>query len=240
MKDCKVVLYRDELMINKPKRSKHNEATKSHQNSIIKRDDTEQNETKQSEKIETMRRYPKRTGAIAKSQPEQSNERDEIKPNQSKKIETLRRYSKRTKDRKPSEQLNQSKEIEAKSSHSKRTNKKEEKKKCKQPKTQDLQEKEARSERQIAIIHWVPAKGDIVWGKMRGYALWPAKVLNVEGNGVDILFYGDRTTARLNKTCIFSFQYGAARYVPKERKNPLLEKSVKEALFEYQIARKKL
>lgn len=47
---------------------------------------------------------------------------------------------------------------------------------------------------------------------------------------VNLVFYGDRTTAKLPKTCLMRFEDGAKSFKPGKRE--LLNKAVKEALFE--------
>lgn len=51
-------------------------------------------------------------------------------------------------------------------------------------------------------------------------------------NAVNVIFYGDRTTAKLNTICVFPFEQGIQKFIPVEGKQLLLQKAVKEALYE--------
>lgn len=52
-------------------------------------------------------------------------------------------------------------------------------------------------------------------------------------NMVDLIFYGDRTTAKMFKTTIITFDEGCKSFQPGKR--TLLNKAVKEALFEQHL-----
>lgn len=54
-----------------------------------------------------------------------------------------------------------------------------------------------------------------------------------ESNMVDLIFYGDKTTARMYKNALVPFDEGFATFVPGKR--VLLDKAVKEALYEKRV-----
>lgn len=35
----------------------------------------------------------------------------------------------------------------------------------------------------------------LIWAKIKGYSYWPAKVMSVDGQGVNVRFFGDHTNA---------------------------------------------
>lgn len=73
--------------------------------------------------------------------------------------------------------------------------------------------------------------GDIVLCKMRGYCAWPSKVIAIENAVIDVEFFGDHTTNKTSIKNIFNFSESAEAilYNLKGRKDPRLEKAVKEA-----------
>lgn len=82
------------------------------------------------------------------------------------------------------------------------------------------------------MIKWAPALNEIVFGKMKGFANWPGRVQNIVGTSVSLVFFGDKSTAKLNVKNITSFDAGLKKFVPQEGKQLLLQKAVKEALHE--------
>lgn len=57
-----------------------------------------------------------------------------------------------------------------------------------------------------------------------------------EDNMLDVLFYGDRTKAKVYRTTVMPFDEGASLFV--EGKRELLNKAVKEALIDMQSMRR--
>lgn len=72
----------------------------------------------------------------------------------------------------------------------------------------------------------------IVLFKMSGFCEWPAIVKNVEGDIVDIQFFGDNTTHRSkfgNKFHDFKSSHDLILFHLRTQKKPLYKKSVREA-----------
>lgn len=59
---------------------------------------------------------------------------------------------------------------------------------------------------------------------------FPFQIQMIDNAKVELVFYGDRTRAVLHKEHLMPFDDGCALYSPGTR--PLLNKAVKEALFE--------
>lgn len=62
------------------------------------------------------------------------------------------------------------------------------------------------------------------------------QITSVFGNKVDLVFYGDRTTANMFRTSLLPFDQGCALFIPGKRE--LLNKAVKEALMEKAVQSK--
>jgi len=45
----------------------------------------------------------------------------------------------------------------------------------------------------------------VVWGKVKGYPWWPGKVLGINGNDVNVQFFGDDTKAKISSSSCFIF-----------------------------------
>lgn len=71
--------------------------------------------------------------------------------------------------------------------------------------------------------------GDIVYVKMRGYAIWPAKVTKTDIK-IDVKFYGDNSVASVSRQSVFSFSKEVD--VTRHMNTKGYEKAIKEALIE--------
>lgn len=101
----------------------------------------------------------------------------------------------------------------------------------KNKKQEQKRTRKSKTKKQQLIRAYEPSIDDIVWAKMRGYCLWPAKVRSIEGNSVWLTFYGDYTSAKLNRQNVFPFEQCIRNFTPIDGKKLLLQKAVKEALF---------
>lgn len=74
-------------------------------------------------------------------------------------------------------------------------------------------------------------QGDIILVKMRGYCEWPGRVENVNGNAIQIKFFGDNTTCTTTIKNTFSFKDSADVVLDylRGRKSPLYAKAIEEA-----------
>lgn len=88
--------------------------------------------------------------------------------------------------------------------------------------------------KQLVPSHIV-TKGDIVFVKMRGFAIWPARVTLV-GPKIDVKFFGDNTTAVVSRKTVFPFNKEVD--VKKHKHRKLYGKAMKEALIEIMKAKK--
>lgn len=73
--------------------------------------------------------------------------------------------------------------------------------------------------------------GEVVLCKMRGFCSWPAMVTDLKGKLVAVKFFGDNTTHKSALKHIFKFAESSEIILEnlKGRKNPMYEKSIREA-----------
>lgn len=73
--------------------------------------------------------------------------------------------------------------------------------------------------------------GDVILCKIRGYAEWPCFVTGLNGNSVDVKFFGDNTTFKTTIKNCFSFEesFDTIIFNLRNLKRNLYEKAVKEA-----------
>lgn len=77
----------------------------------------------------------------------------------------------------------------------------------------------------------------VILCKMRGWTEWPAKVINVNGNEIEVRFCGDGKTLKTNIGHLFGFQENHLKIISdlQRLKDPLYKKAVQEAELELNI-----
>lgn len=88
----------------------------------------------------------------------------------------------------------------------------------------------------VATVEFSP--GEIIWGKIRGWPHWPAKVKRLENKRYGVVWLNDYRTTKLYKTQMFKFHSNCDKFSEKAHSSIGLETAVKEALI-YLIAPKK-
>lgn len=74
------------------------------------------------------------------------------------------------------------------------------------------------------------ALGEVIWGKIRGWPHWPAKVIAIERNRINVEWFNDYRTSKLYRSQIFKFYPNYDIFSEKFSSSVGLESAAKEAL----------
>ena len=76
-------------------------------------------------------------------------------------------------------------------------------------------------------------KGEVVWGKIKGYPYWPAMITDFNNNLIyTIKFYNDNTYAKLSSKFLLKYEVNKNKIIESNRKNKKLLSAVKSADME--------
>lgn len=79
--------------------------------------------------------------------------------------------------------------------------------------------------------------GQVLLCKMRGWTEWPAKVIDVNGNEIEVRFFGDSKTLKTNIRHLFGFEENYLKIMSdlQRLKDLLYQRAVREAEIELNI-----
>lgn len=73
-------------------------------------------------------------------------------------------------------------------------------------------------------------KGEVVWGKIRGYPWWPAIITDFNNNLIyTIKFYNDNSAARLSSKFLLKYEENKNKILEANKKNKKLKDAIKDA-----------
>lgn len=79
---------------------------------------------------------------------------------------------------------------------------------------------------------------EIVWGKIRGWPHWPARVTSIEGRKFEVVWFNDYRKSKLFRTQLFKFCDNFEQFAQKFPTTIGLETAAKEALLLMAAARR--
>lgn len=77
--------------------------------------------------------------------------------------------------------------------------------------------------------------GDIVWGKIKGFYNWPAKIVGFSEEKVTIRWFNDYRYSSVFKSQICKFEEHCITFSKKAKSSPALETAIKEALIDFKL-----
>lgn len=74
-------------------------------------------------------------------------------------------------------------------------------------------------------------RNEVVWGKIRGWPHWPARIVEFENKRIEILWFNDYRRTKVFRTQLFKFYPNFNEFAQKFSSNIGLETAAKEALL---------
>lgn len=89
------------------------------------------------------------------------------------------------------------------------------------------------SGKEVAAIDF--SIGDIVWGKIKGFCHWPAKIVEFSKGKVTLWWYKDYRYSSVFKSQIYKFSEHCSTFSKKAESSPALQAAIKEALIDLRM-----
>lgn len=86
-----------------------------------------------------------------------------------------------------------------------------------------------KNENIVSVLEF--ARGEIVWGKLRGWPHWPAKIKRIEQKKYEVVWFNDYRKSKLFRSQIYKFCKNFDEFSKKFGKTIGLETAAKEALL---------
>lgn len=73
--------------------------------------------------------------------------------------------------------------------------------------------------------------GEIVWGKLKGWPAWPARIKQISANKIEIVWFNDYRRSYVFKNQIFKFHANYEQFSKNAQTRIGLETAIKEAVL---------